>query len=295
MEFFNNLFLASKFKDIDSKSKKIIIVNFSLVFITLILQFLITFYYIDNSAIIIKFLSFIPVISYVTISLFYYTSIMKLSATTKELKSVEIYNNTLINLQDNIRLFKHDFNNIIATIGGYIRTNDIEGLKDYYFSLESDCQKVNNLYLLNPKIINNPGIYNLLTSKYNEAISKNIKVNMSFLLDLNTLKMQIYDFSRILGILLDNAIEASSDSKEKIINITFRNDTNNNRQLIIIENSYSNKDINTEEIFKKGITEKENHTGLGLWEVRRIIQKNNNANLFTSKNKDLFSQQLELY
>lgn len=118
---------------------------------------------------------------------------------------------------------------------------------------------------------------------------------MTFLLDLTTLKMGIYDFARILGILLDNAIEASKECKEKIINITFRSDIKNNRQLIIIENTYSNKDIDTEKIFEKGISEKENHTGLGLWEVRKIIKKNNNANLFTSKNDKFFSQQLELY
>ncbi len=103
---------------------------------------------------------------------------------------------------------------------------------------------------------------------------------MTFLLDLNTLKMKIYEFARILGILLDNAIDASNECNEKIINIMFRNDSKNNRQLIIIE---------------KGITGKNNHTGLGLWEVRKIIKKNNNINLYTSKTDKFFSQQLELY
>lgn len=139
------------------------------------------------------------------------------------------------------------------------------------------------------------GIYNLLTSKYHIAEDKDIKINMTFLLDLNTLKMKIYEFARILGILLDNAIEASSECDEKIINITFRNDSKNNRQLITIENTYKNKNIDTEKIFEKGVSEKENHTGLGLWEVRKIIKKNNNANLFTSKTDKFFSQQLELY
>jgi len=118
---------------------------------------------------------------------------------------------------------------------------------------------------------------------------------MTFLLDLNNLKMRIYDFARILGVLLDNAIEASTECKERILNITFREDERNHRQLIIIENTYSNKDVDTEKIFGKGISEKENHTGLGLWEVRKIIKKNNNLNLFTSKNDKFFSQQLEIY
>ncbi len=118
---------------------------------------------------------------------------------------------------------------------------------------------------------------------------------MTFLLDLNTLNMKIYEFARILGILLDNAIEASNECDEKIINITFRNDTKNNRQLIAIENTYQNKNIDMDQIFEKGFSGKKNHTGLGLWEIRKIIKKNNNLNLFTSKTDKFFSQQLEIY
>lgn len=118
---------------------------------------------------------------------------------------------------------------------------------------------------------------------------------MTFLLDLSTLNMKIYEFARILGILLDNAIEASKECNEKIINIAFRNDTRNNRQIILIENTYQNKEIDIEKIFEKGVSEKESHTGLGLWEVRKIIKKNNNVNLFTSKTDRFFSQQLEIY
>ena len=118
---------------------------------------------------------------------------------------------------------------------------------------------------------------------------------MTFLLDLSTIKMKVYEFARLLGILLDNAIEASHECPEKIINIAFRNDVKNHRQLITIENTYQNKEVNLEKIFEKGISEKENHTGLGLWEVRKIIKKNPNTNLFTSKTNKFFSQQLELY
>ena len=220
---------------------------------------------------------------------------MKLVTTTQKLESAEEYNKTLHILHDSVRGFKHDFDNIVTTIGGYIKTNDMDGLKKYYSQLESDCSKVNNLYLLNPDIINNPGIYNLLTSKYSEAEEKGIKVNLTFLLDLTNLHMKVYEFARILGILLDNAIEASEECDEKEINIVFRNESKNNRNIILIENTYKDKDVNVEQIFNKGITGKENHTGLGLWEIRQILKKNNNVNLHTAKNGKYFSQQLEIY
>ena len=280
---------------IDSKTKTVIITNFILGTLTIIVQSIIMFYYINKLPILLYFCNFIFSLAYLGISIYCVSRIFKLISTTQKLESAESYNNTLHILHDNVRAFQHDFDNIVTTIGGYIRTDDMDGLKNYYFELEDDCQKVNNLYILNPDIINNNGIYNLLTKKYHEADLNNIKVNITFLLNLSELNMKIYEFARILGILLDNAIEACTECDEKVINIIFRNDNRNRRHLVIIENTYNNKDIDTSKIFEKGFSGKENHTGLGLWEVRKIIKKNNNINLFTSKNEKFFSQQLEIY
>ena len=282
-------------EDIDKKNKYIIYMNLLLGILTLIIQSIIIFYYIDVLPNIITFLSFISLLAYFCISIYSLTRIMKLTLTTRKLESAEEYNNTLRILHDNVRGFKHDFDNIVTTIGGFIRTNDMEGLKKYYLQLEDDCQRVNNLYILNPEVVNNDGIYNLLTKKYYEADSKDIKVNITFLLDLSKLNMKIYEFARILGILLDNAIEASLECEEKLINLTFREDSRNSRQLIIVENTYKNKDVDTEKIFEKGVSGKEEHSGLGLWEVRKIVNKNKNINLFTTKNEKFFIQQLEIY
>lgn len=291
----NRNFKINFIESVDKNTKVLVISNIILGILTIIIQTIIMFYYMNNLPILISFLNFISSLAFFCMSIYSLTRAFKLVLTTQKLQSAEEYNHTLHILHDNVRGFKHDFDNIVTTIGGYIRTEDMEGLKNYYLQLEDDCQRVNNLYILNPDIINNDGIYNLLTKKYNEADSKDIKMNITFLLDLSTLKMKIYEFARILGILLDNAIEASSECEEKIINLTFRDDTKNSRQLVIIENTYKNKDIDTEKIFEKGISEKENHTGLGLWEVRKMIKKNNNINLYTSKNDTFFSQQLEIY
>jgi two-component system sensor histidine kinase AgrC len=236
---------------------------------------------------------------YFFISMYSLSRTNKLEITTEKLEEEKLYNKTITILYDNIRGFKHDFNNIVQAIGGYISTENIEGLKDYYSDLMVDCQKVNNLAILNPELINNPAVYSLLTSKYHKAEELGIKMNFEIFLDLKTLNIKIYDLTRILGILLDNSIEAASKCDEKEINITIRKDNKANRQLFIIENTYLNKDVNTDRIFEKGYTsktekDKKNH-GLGLWEVRQILKKNNNLNLYTTKDTKLFKQQLEIY
>ena len=281
--------------DFDRKNKSIITFYFIFGIFNIIIHSILTVNYVDILPIQFTFFNFISLLIYFGLSFLSLAKIISLVTTTKKLESAEEYNKTLHILHDSVRGFKHDFDNIVTTIGGYINTNDIEGLKKYYAQLEGDCEKVNNLYILNPDIINNPGIYNLLTAKYNEADEKGIKINLTFLLDLNDLHMKIYEFARILGILLDNAIEAASECDEKILNIDFRNDVKNNRNIVLIENTYKNKNVDINEIFNKGFSGKENQTGLGLWEIRQILKKNNNVNLHTTKNDKYFSQQLEIY
>lgn len=259
------------------------------------IQLIITIYYTNTLPIIISFLSFVSLLAFFIVSIYSLTRVNKLYLTTKQLQNAEEYNKTLQILHDNIRGFKHDYDNTVAAIGGYIKTNDMEGLKQYYSQLEEDCVKVNRMYMLNPNIINNPGIYSLLTIKYSEAEELNIKMNISVLWDLSKINMKIYEFTKIFGILVDNAIDAAKENEEKIINITFKDDEKNNMQYLKIENSYAEKDVDIDAIFEKGKTSKENHTGLGLWEIRKILKSNNNLNLHTTKDDKYFTQQFEIY
>ena len=289
-----NISIAS-LEVLDKRSKTLLILNSILGILSICMQYYLIGFYSDNLPLFITLFSTLTLLIYFITSFYSITRTTKLELAKKDLEETKLYNKTLIILHDNIRCFKHDFNNILQAIGGYIQINDMEGLKKYYKQILKDCNKVNNLYVLSPDVINNPAIYSILASKYYSADAKGITINLDVFLDLNDLKMQIYEFTRILGILLDNAIEASSECDEKIINITIRNEENKHRQILIISNTYPNKDVDTEKIYEKAYTTKPNNTGLGLWEVRKILKKNNNLNLFTTKNNEFFTQQLEIY
>ena len=294
--------LIKKFKvgisileSITTKNKIILITCLLLATIIIIIQTILTTNYNNDLPVIITLFGILSLISYFIAIISILNITNKLELTKIDLEETKLYNKTLSILHDNIRSFKHDFNNIVQAIGGYVNTNDINGLKKFYSELQEDCQKSNNLSALNPDTINNPAIYSLLASKYHKADELGIKVNLEIFLDLNKLNMKIYEFTRILGILLDNAIEATSECSEKVINVFIRKDFNLHRQLLIIENTYKHKNIDTEKIFEKGFSTKDKNTGLGLWEIRQILNKNSNLNLFTSKDDILFKQQLEIY
>ena len=283
------------FKNINKKTKIFIILNIVIGIIYLIFQILITSQYMKSVPLSLTFFDFLILFSYFFISLFCLKKLVALNTVHEKLQKSEDYNKSLKDMNDNFRCFKHDYNNTVTTISGYLQNSGGSGLKTYFNKLENDCIAVNTLGTLDPNVINNPGIYHLISSKYYQAIDDGIQVSISFFLDLNELNMDIYEFAKILGILLDNAIEAARESEEKLINLTFRREHNKHRDIVLIENSYLNKDINIDEIYQKGFSEKENHTGLGLWEIHKYLSRNTNLNLYTSKNHDFFSQQLEIY
>ena len=216
-----------------------------------------------------------------------------LEKTSEDLENEKLYNKTLTILHDNIRGFKHDFNNIVQAIGGYVALNDMKGLKKYYEKLLEECKLTNNLNLLNPESINNPSIYSLLTNKYFIANEKNLTMNFSIFSDLSGLSTNMYEISRILGILLDNAIEAAEETKEKVIDIEIKSD--DKKHIFIIKNSCKDTNISTTKIFEKGYSTKNRDSGFGLWNVHKILEKNTNLDLYTTVDGNMFSQKFTIY
>lgn len=126
---------------------------------------------------------------------------MSLQKTQEDLEQEKQYNKTLQILHDNIRAFKHDFANIISGIGGYVETNDMEGLKKYYKQLLQDCNQVSNLGSLNPDSINSPAVYSVLANKYYKADNLGIKISLESFIDFNNLYMEFTNLQEFLAFL----------------------------------------------------------------------------------------------
>ena len=72
-------------------------------------------------------------ITLVILSVYNTNKQIKLEITERELQNSEMHNKALKELNDSIRVFKHDYNNIVHAIGGYIATDDMPGLEKYYY------------------------------------------------------------------------------------------------------------------------------------------------------------------
>ncbi len=196
---------------------------------------------------------------------------------------------------DCMREFKHDFSNIMQSIGGYLCTDDLNGLKTYYSSIFKECSELQKVSSLSKDVLNSPPVLSLVTEKYLKAQDLGIEFNLEVLLDFNTLNMDIYEFTRILGIFLDNSIEASSKASKKFINIRISKNFKNDFASIVVENSFSDANIDTSKIFDKNFSTKPKNTGIGLWKVKKILKHYDNIFLNTSANNNLFRHQLKIY
>lgn len=127
------------------------------------------------------------------------------------------------------------------------------------------------------KYLPSNGIKGFFYYKFMEAEKRNIKVSVniskkienSFLGKLDTKDFK--DLVRMIGVYLDNAIEASAESKDKKLGIEIyliKDDIE-----IIISNTFNN-DINLDKIGKEKFTTKGKNHGHGLLLVNHILHNN---------------------
>lgn len=239
------------------------------------------------------------IICSVIISLNIYGLLNKREAVKNErnVKQLTEEKKNLLDVTDNIRCFKHDFNNIIQAIDGYIYLNDMKSLQVYFKSLLKECNHVKVVDFLNCQGLDNPAIYGVLLNKFQIAEENGIKMNIDIMVSLKDLNEKAYVISRMLGILVDNALEATNECDDKIVNIQFLKDRKRDKIDIVIENTYANKDVDTCKIFEKNYTTKKDkgNTGLGLWKIQDILRKDSNLELFTTKDDIMFKQRIEIY
>ncbi len=208
-------------------------------------------------------------------------------------KNLMAYTGQIENMYNELRSFKHDYVNMLLTLSGYIDSNDMEGLSKYYQeTILPTNEKLNQgkYHLHKLSKIQDPAIKGLLSSKFINALNLGIDLFVDIMDEIPDISMKVLDLTRILGIYIDNAVEAALETESKEVKFNVVLDANS--VVIVIANSYINKGISIRDIDGRGVSTKGDGRGIGLSNVNEILQEYSNVNKMTEMKDNYFIQTL---
>ncbi|MBU5595012.1 GHKL domain-containing protein [Amphibacillus sp. MSJ-3] len=214
-----------------------------------------------------------------------------------EHKQLHEYMESLERVNKDMQKFRHDYQNILLTMQGYIDHNDFQGLKSYFseriVKVEERALKSNYQFtqLEKLELIELKGLF---ANKILLAEELGIMINMEVPDPIETIAMDIIDLTRIIGILVDNAIEASARLDKGELNIAIIKKQASS-VLIVIENRVEPESFDINRIFELHYTTKDNHQGLGLKTVRQTLTNYPNVTMNTRIERDFFIQEIDIY
>ena len=219
---------------------------------------------------------------------------IKKDFTDKENKQLKDYTNMLENMSSDLRKFKHDYVNILYTLGDYINDGNIEGLKKYYNDdLLPESKRIvkTDKHITLLKNIKITPLKALVSSKLLAAQSEGIEINAEVLEEINFLSVKTIDICRIIGIFLDNAAESAILCEKKFIHFAMIKTEGN--VIIVIMNSCPENIPPVYQLYQKNFSTKGTNRGIGLTSVKELIGSTyKNVLLNTTATNGIFKQEL---
>lgn len=191
--------------------------------------------------------------------------------------------------------FIHEYKNKLIIIKGLAEENNHE-LHEYINSILNEKISNNYHWLMDIKNIPIPGIKGLINYKLLKMKELKITTEVYISNEVATLNPNQLDIKEknnlytILGVILDNAIEASLESKEKMISLQLFKDCENDNINIVLANTF--KSINLDQLEEKGYSSKGKNRGIGLYLVKEILKHSKNLEKETSIINNFFVQKI---
>lgn len=220
---------------------------------------------------------------------------MALQRTKKEINQYYKYTLQIEQINNEMRKFRHDYVNILATLSEYIREDDMDGLRTYFdqnIAHLHDDMKLNAIKINGLQNLHVREIKGLLTTKIIQSQEQNINISVEITEQIDHINMNIVELSRCIGIIMDNAIEASEFVDNPTIQIAFIK--NEESILLVFMNKCSKDTPKVHKLFENHYSTKGRKHGIGLTTLKEITEKTDHVFLDTFINNQYFIQKLEI-
>ncbi len=194
------------------------------------------------------------------------------------LSQLEELNNTL-------RAQRHDFMNHLQVVYGLIELEEFTDTKEYIEKVYKDIQSVSRIMRTS-----SPALNALLQAKVLASEKRGIEPRLNITSQFNQIKLPSWEFCKILGNIIDNAIFALEEiSEDKYIQIDLYEDIKTYYFSIKNSGSQIPKDI-IGKVFEAGFTTKGNKgEGMGLAITKETLQKyGGSINVFSDNGETTF-------
>lgn len=242
---------------------------------------------------------------FISILLFFVIIILLISISTlreirykQSLEEIETYYEYTLQIEsinNEMRKFRHDYVNILTTMSEYIRENDMDGLKTYFndnIVPMKDNLQMNSIKINGTDNLKVRAIKGLITTKILQAQEKHIPISIEVPELIDHIEMNTVDLSRIIGIIIDNAIEASEELEDALIRIAFINVETS--VMFIVMNKCKEDMPKIHELFQDSFSTKGDNRGLGLTTLKEITDTTENVLLDTTIENGYFVQKVEI-
>lgn len=244
----------------------------------------------------VMFLTYVAIltISIITIVFLAFKQ-FKMEQREQQINNFESYVASLEQINQDMRKFKHDYINILTSLRTFIDDKNYDGLHTYFYEhiLEASHQEQLNqhsMMVLNNLKINS--LKGLLTTKILQAQSHQVPFHIEIVEEITDIPVDPIVLNRMVGILLDNAIEAARETEDGKVRAAFID--MKDAILLVVTNKFNEStNIKVHEIYEEGFSTKGENRGLGLANLRQMKNNLNNVSLNTKISPAYFIQEIE--
>ena len=218
----------------------------------------------------------------------------KMEAQRDVIAQQQLYERDLESIRQEVRSFRHDYKNLLAGLSEQADEGELDELRAALSELDAGFdrrigEKIRaSTQLGNVQI---PQVRSLLLSKLAAMGQKGIDCRLEALYPVERVGMDVWDFARCLGILLDNAAEAALETEMPWVEIVLLSQKDG--LSLRVSNPYIGA-IDPDKIWTEGFSTKGEGRGLGLSGYQRILADCPHAASSTSWADGVFIQELKV-